>query len=64
MLKVKAGDTVVVRQWGGGTVTGIVQEVLEDVKNGRPGIDYEVPDATHELDRYKWAYQDQIVSIL
>ena len=63
-MKVQAGDQVVVSQWGGGTITGIVQEVLEDVKNGRPGIDYVVPDADNEFDRYKWAYMNQVLRVL
>ena len=63
MIKVKAGDTVVVRQWGGGTLTGTVEEVLEDVKHGLPGIDYEVHNPQGEWERHKWAYMDQIISV-
>jgi len=64
MKEVKAGDTVMVRQWNGSTVKGIVDMVFDDVKNGRPGIDYTVPDATSEWERYKWAYSYQIESVL
>jgi hypothetical protein len=62
-MQIKVGDRVQVRQWGGGHVVGIVRDVLDDVKNGRPGIDFEVPDATDQFDRYKWAYMDQVVKL-
>jgi protein involved in polysaccharide export with SLBB domain len=52
---VKIGDTVRVRIWGGGTRTGVVSEVDEDIKNGRPGISYDAAD-----DGY-WCYADQII---
>ena len=62
-MKIGVGDRVQVRTWGGAIVQGIVTDVLEDVKNGRPGIYYLVPDATDLFDRNRWAYLDQVVAV-
>jgi len=59
--QIKRGDFVRVRQWGGGTLRGCVTEVCEDVKNGRPGIDYAVLDARDNVTDFKWCYIYQIV---
>ena len=62
-MKISVGDRVQVSTWGGVMVQGIVTDVLEDVKNGQPGIDYLVPDATNLFDRNRWAYLDQVVAV-
>lgn len=55
------GDTVIVASgWGYGPLhTGVVNDVLEEVKNGRPGIDY-----TRDNGNSHWAYLDQVIKKL
>lgn len=63
-MKVKVGQTVVVSTWDGLNKTVVVQAVLRDVKNGRPGIDYVDTQAEFEFDKYGWAYSTQILRIV
>lgn len=61
LSSIQEGSKVLVAQaWGTGpTVQATVQEVHEDIKNGRPGIDY----VTNTGDRH-WAYLDQVRSVI
>ena len=61
---IQIGDTVEVRSgFGHGPfLTGIVDEVCEDVKNGIPGIDYKV-EGSNGYDGMHWAYIDQVVRV-
>jgi len=61
-MNIKIGSRVRVRQWGGGVVEGVVTDILDDVKNGRPGIDY-ATDSTYQFERNKWCYLDQVLSV-
>ena len=53
--KIKVGDRVRVRTWTGNSKTGTVDEVSDDIKNGRPGISYQAADGGY------WCYADQIL---
>jgi len=57
---IEEGSIVQVRgNFGNGPVeTVTVNEVCDDIKNGRPGIDY-----TTENGQSKWAYLTQVVSV-
>jgi hypothetical protein len=59
---VEEGCLVMVKQdFGmGRTVLAKVDAVLDNVKNGRPGIDYIEMDTGN----LKWAYADQIVKLV
>lgn len=64
MIKLKdlrEGSIVYVRtNFGTGpAVRATVVEVCEDVKNGRPGIDYEIEGQDHG----SWAYLDQVQAV-
>lgn len=58
--EVREGSVVMVRgDFGRGiAVVGQVEDVLEDIKNGQPGIDYTVKGVSH------WAYLDAIDSVV
>jgi len=58
--EIREGSVVMVRgDFGQGVaVVGQVEEALEDIKNGRPGIDYSVKGVSH------WAYLDAIDSVV
>lgn len=53
------GDRVSVREWDGKIVVGAVTELENDIKNGYPGIGYELGDG----EGY-WCYMDQIRNIV
>ena len=57
---IRGGSTVLVlSNFGTGPREfGCVDAVLEDVKNGRPGIDY-----MNSFGELRWAYLDQIVQV-
>lgn len=59
----RAGDTVLVAMdFGGGpTVKAVITSIDDDIKNGRPGIDYY---RVSNPDDSRWAYADQIVKKL
>ena len=61
-MNIKIGSRVRVRQWTGEITAGVVTDVLDDVKNGRPGIDYET-DSTDPFERDRWCYLDQVLSV-
>jgi hypothetical protein len=63
-MKVKVGDTVTVREWSGNTKQVVVEAVLKDVKNGRPGIDYVDNNAESEWDKRGWCYSNQILNVV
>jgi len=63
-MQVKVGQTVVISTWGGANKTVVVQNVLDDVKNGRPGIDYVDAAAEDEFDKYGWCYDTQILRVV
>lgn len=56
----RVGDTVLVAtDFGGGPKKkAVITAVEEDIKNGRPGIDYYEAD---NPSNQKWAYADQII---
>ena len=58
--QIRVGSTVLVlSNFGTGPREfGRVDAVLEDVKNGRPGIDYK-----NSFGELRWAYLDQIVQV-
>jgi len=58
--EIREGSVVMVRgDFGRGVaVVGQVEEALEDIKNGMPGIDYSVKGVSH------WAYLDAIDSVV
>jgi len=49
------GDKIRVSTWDGKTVVGTVVRAEEDIKNGRPGYDYQTADG-----EYWWCYEDQV----
>lgn len=59
--EINVGDIVRVRtDFGmGPVIRAIVEDICDDVKNGRPGIDYKTMDG----EGY-WCYLDQVVSIV
>lgn len=60
--QLEVGQRVQVRTWGGTVVRGTVDEIHEEVKNGRPGITYTIPVPEFEGDEgFRWCYLDQIV---
>ena len=59
LSQVREGSIVVVYNTGNGYVRGTVIETLTDVKNGIPGIDYELDNG-----QGYWAYIDQIQSVV
>lgn len=63
LADMKRGDTVLVKtSFGNGPLKeGIVTELESDIKNGFPGICY---DLVEDLDDSRWAYLDQIHSIV
>jgi hypothetical protein len=67
LAQLKAGSVVKVRsEFGHGpVVTGVVSEVFEEIKNGKPGITYE-STGLNEQDRpcWHWAYLDQVLEVL
>lgn len=56
---VREGSTVRVDTYINGTVTGTVDEVEEDVKNGMPGISYTTTNGDGH-----WCYLDQIARVV
>jgi len=59
--ELKVGDKVeVASAWGRGPIhVGTIQDVLDDVKNGREGIDYVTEHGVNH-----WAYIDQVIKKL
>lgn len=59
----EVGDTVLVAtDFGGGpTVKAVITLVDDDIKDGRPGIDYFIVSDPNDL---RWAYADQIIKKL
>lgn len=59
----RVGDTVLVAtDFGiGPTVKAVITSVEDDIKNGRPGIDYY---KVSNPDDSRWAYADQIIKKL
>ena len=57
--ELKVGQTVVVRDWFGDAIRGVIEDVCEDVKNGRPGIVY----LNSKKEGY-WCYLNQIERIV
>lgn len=57
---IEVGDTVrVLSNFGlGPIVTGTVDNVADDIKNGVPGIDYTDDNGSHY-----WAYVDQVLQV-
>lgn len=56
---IKPGNTIVVREWSGDTVTGVVDSTDSDIKGGRPGVDYVQSNGDG-----RWCYLDQIVRVV
>lgn len=64
---IKLGSKVQVRSgFGGGPIhTGIVTEVSDDIKNGTPGIGYDVVGLDGQAtDDSRWAYLDQVIRLV
>jgi hypothetical protein len=62
MIKLKdmrEGSIVRVMTRSRGIVTGRVEDVCDDVKNGLPGIDYEAEDG-----ECSWCYLDQVMQVV
>jgi len=62
--QINEGDTVKVRSGfgSGSTHIGIVLGVYEDIKNGRPGIDYQLEGAEGDVFSH-WCYLDQVEAV-
>lgn len=62
---IKAGDIVTIREWGGDRFSeATVTRVLEDIKNGRPGIEAAtIRNGVESGTADRWAYLDQVVSV-
>jgi hypothetical protein len=56
--KINIGDKITVASWLGGHIVGTVTGTDPDIKNGRPGADFN--DAYGES---RWCYLDQIVRV-
>lgn len=52
------GDTITYRNIGGELVTGVVEMMSADIKNGRPGFDLVCDDGS-----LAWGYDEQIVRV-
>lgn len=52
----KIGDKVRVRTRDIGIVIGTVTEVEEDIKNGSPGIGFDIPGDS------RWCYDNQVLN--
>lgn len=61
LSQVRAGSVILVRgSWGSDpAVRATVDSVEEDIKNGRPGIDYTTVNGDGH-----WAYLDQISKVI
>lgn len=59
---IRVGSKVLVSSdFGAGScVTGIVVDVMSDVKNGLPGIDYTIVGTTDD----RWAYLHQVKKVV
>lgn len=64
--EVREGDTVEIRSWGGDLIRGTVQGVYDDVKNGRPGLDYVCHTAApgYQDGGNHWCYMDQVERVV
>ncbi len=66
-LAYAVGDVVTYRLWGGGLRTGVITEKFDDVKNGEPGFDMEIPGSTSQFTgtpEMFWGYNTQIVEVI
>lgn len=54
----EVGDTVTYEAFGGSHRTGVITGKYDDVKNGRPGFDMELPNGGTV-----WGYDLQIVRV-
>ena len=56
----EGSEVIVAMDFGSGSkVTGIVNDVHKDIKNGFPGIDYTIKGTNDS----RWAYLDQVVRV-
>lgn len=60
-MKYQVGSIIQYKAFGGELRTVIVESKEADIKNGRPGFDGELVDASNET---VWGYDDQIVQIV
>ena len=62
-MKLKVGDTLQYRAFGGELRTVIVDGVESDIKNGRPGFDGTIIEGA-DRGRTVWGYDSQIVWVV